>query len=146
MKTLVLCASGLVFLGSAYAADPGLPKFGGEQIGVPPLSLRESIRSNKNDTNLLPSAPGMQARSDSLESPELSPKLLPRVTPPVMPSTPRNPRAPRVSRDGGMPIILPSEAVDYAMTIVPPDPTVDFKMVIKEPAVPSKKAERDPAK
>lgn len=133
MKTLFLCACALAIIGRASAADADALKFGGERIGIPPLSLAESLTSSATSPLFRSRVPAHS------EWPRLAPKLLPRTVPDVMrKSMPRNPRSPQVSRSSGMPVITPSDAVDYAMTIVPPDPKMDFKIVVKEPAYPAK--------
>jgi hypothetical protein len=136
MKMLFVCASAIGFLVRASAADPDALKFGGERIGIPPLSLRENLPSGLTPPLFRSRLPSY---SDETESSKLAPKFLPRTVPDVMrKSMPRNPRSPQVSRHHGMPVITPSDAVDYAMTIVPPDPKIDFKIVVKEPAYPAK--------
>ena len=136
MKIVFVFASAIGSLVSASAADPNALKFGGEQIGIPPLSLAESMASSATPPLFRSRLP---ASSDETESPKLAPKLLPRTVPDLMrKSMPRNPRSPQVSRHHGMPVITPSEAVNYAMTIVPPNPKIDFKIVVKEPAYPAK--------
>ena len=132
MKTLFVCASAIL-LTRASAADPNALKFGGEQIGIPPLSLAESAARRATP-------PAFQSRlpaySDEKESPTLAPKLLPRTLP--NPTRERKARSPQVSRRAGMPVITPNDVVDYAMTIIPPDPKIDFKIVVKEPPYPEK--------
>src|SRR5687768_3657344 len=136
MKTLFLCASTFAFLSSASAADPDALKFGGERIGIPPLSLAESV-ANRATPPLFRSR--LPAYSDESEPPKLAPKLVPRTVPDgLRKSMSRHPRSPEVSRRSGMPVITPSDAVDYAMTIVPPDPKIDFKIVVKDPPYPEK--------
>lgn len=136
MKTPFVCASAFMLLTRASAADPDALKFGGEQIGIPPLSLAESAARSATP-------PAFQSRlpaySDEKESPTLAPKLLPRTVPDVMrKAKPIHPRTPQVSRRSGMPVITPRDDVDYAMTIIPPDPKIDFKIVVKEPPYPEK--------
>jgi len=117
----------------AMAGDAGSLRFGGERIGVPPLSLSESI-ADRASTLRSPQFKTTLPEAKEFESPSLSPKLLPRTTPEIPPPfNAHKPRVPRVRRDSGMPIIVPSDAVDYAMKVVPPDPDVDFKLVIKDP-------------
>ena len=82
---------------------------------------------------------GKSAVPKEPERPIFGPRLGPKSIPDVV----RNRRTPRVSRETGMPVLIPSEAVNYAMTIVPPDPNVDFKMVIKEPANPKPQVKGD---
>ena len=136
MKTLFVCASAFVLLTRVTAADPDALKFGGEPIGIPPLSLAESAARRT-------SPPAFQSRlpdsSKEKESPTLAPKLLPRTLPDMMrKSKPIHPGSPQVSSRSGMPVITPSEAVDYGMTIIPPNPRVDFKIVVKDPPYPEK--------
>jgi hypothetical protein len=120
----------VLLVAHAIAGDAGALRFGGERIGVPPLSLSESI-ADRTSTLSSPRFKTTLPEAKEFESPSLSPKLIPRTTPEI--PSPFKPRAPRVRRDSGMPIIVPSDAVDYAMKVVPPDPDVDFKLVIKDP-------------
>jgi hypothetical protein len=139
MKTFFLAASGLAFFASSQAADPGALKFGGERIGVPPLSLRDSLTRSVNPFEAPQSDTGKPAVPNEPEPPIFGPRLGPKSIPDVV----RNRRTPRVSREAGMPVFIPSEAVNYAMTVVPPDPNVDFKMVLKEPANPKPQVKGD---
>ena len=134
MKPPRLLTGFFLLLVPAVAADPSALKFGGERIGVPPLSLSESITSGSTRTlHRPPFLTTLPEDSTSPELPHFSPKLLPR-TRPSMPRVTKDPsRSPRVDRDSGMPVIIPNEAVDYAMKVIPPDPNVDFKLVIKDP-------------
>ena len=134
MKKLSRTACGLLLINVAFGADPGSLEFRGGRIGVPPLSLSESIAKGATTTKPFQFGTGLPSYSDLGDSPNLSPNLVPRPTPNVnRPELPRSTRLPHVSRSFGMPIIEPGDAVDYRMTIVPPNPTIDFKLVIKDP-------------
>lgn len=134
MKNLVASALAVLTLGIASAADSSTLKFGGERIGVPPLSLAESLAQSAKNATSPDLGTGLPRLAPGSDSPSLSPQLVPRVTPSLKQlENARAATAPRVSRASGMPILEPSDAVDYKMTIVPPDPTIDFKLAIKNP-------------
>ena len=143
MKAIAVLASALACILNGYAAESSELKFGGERIGVPPLSLAESAKRAGNMT-----APQLGIKhpssSDQSESGPLSPNLLPR-SPSLRQGPPPKPRPPQVSRSSGMPIIVPNSAVNYAITVVSPDPAVEFKMVVKDPT-PAEKTNPDPVK
>jgi hypothetical protein len=133
MKTLWAATAALASLSPALAADPAPLHFPSERIGVPPLSLSESIADGTTSTRPLEFGGGLPSYSAHGQSIVLSPQLVPRTTPNVLRrEAPRSSQAPRISRSSGMPIIEPSDAVDYKMTIIRPDPNVDFKLVIKD--------------
>jgi hypothetical protein len=135
MKTPFVAAYGCFLLGlSAGAADEGALKFGGEQIGVPPLSLSASVANSVSAPNSNPLDAGLPRNMEGKDAPSISPNLIPRTIPNMMRKLPRqSPQSPNVTRASGMPILIPSDAVDYKMTIIPPDPTIDYKLVIKDP-------------
>jgi hypothetical protein len=99
-----------------YAADDAALRFGGDQIESPPTSLRESI------------AP-LLSKPSLARAPELLFSLLPRPRQIAATISPR----PQITRSAGMPVITPSDAIDYKMKIVPHDPNIDPKFVIKLP-------------
>ena len=125
----------VAFLGvrGAFAAETPSLQFGGERIGIPPLSLSERLAQQpplptkpKFGTTLPQATTGMEP---------FSPQLVPRTAPDLdHVKTSRAAPRPRVSRSSGMPILEPSDAVDYKLTIVPPNPSIDFKLAIKDPA------------
>jgi hypothetical protein len=136
MKTLLSAAFGLLTIGVAPAADPDPLHFGSERIGVPPLSLLEGSRAIGPSTGRhrfgtdVPTYSAPHGR----EGPALN--LIPRSGPNLESlKANRLARAPRISREFGMPIIEPSDAVDYKLTIVPPDPAIDFKMIVADPVL-----------
>ena len=144
MKTFFSTSIALLVCCVLHGADPASPAFGGERIGVPPLSLAEIIAKNAVTTKPFQFGTGLPAYSAVENRPNLSPNLVPR--PPsdlAQREASRSVRSPRVSRASGMPIIEPSDIVDYKLTIVAPDPSIDFKMILKEPAP---KSLPDPAK
>jgi hypothetical protein len=127
----------VVFLGvgCAFAAEAPTLQFGGERIGVPPLSLSESL----GQRSPMQTTPKFGAKLPQLttgtEPAPLSPELVPRTVPDLKHlETSRPAPRHRVSRSSGMPILEPSDAVDYKLTIVSPDPAIDFKLVIKDPS------------
>jgi hypothetical protein len=125
---------------SASAADPSVLKFGDERIGVPPLSLAETLAQGATPMKPSQFGAGVPRYANGAESPPVSPNLVPRSTPSLKElETSRLglARTPRVSRSSGMPIIEPSETVDYKMRIIPPNPAIDFKLVIIDPGVPT---------
>ncbi len=132
MKPHSFAIAVLLGIGCAVAAEPPSLQFGGERIGLPPLSLSERLAQQppmqtrpKFGTTLPQAATGTEP---------FSPQLVPRTGPDLdqLKSSRAAPR-PRVSRSSGMPILEPSDAVDYKLTIVPPNPSIDFKLVIKDP-------------
>jgi hypothetical protein len=133
MKTRFATAVALIAVGKILAAETTALRFGGERIGIPPLSLTESLaRGAAGAGSLLPDANLPPA--SGLESLSSAPNLLPRTALEARRrDTLRPGHLPRVSRHSGMPIIEPGDAVDYKLSIVPPNPGVDFKLVIKEP-------------
>ena len=142
MKTYAIAAWVISFSVLATAADSPLPTFGGEKIGVPPLSLSGSLAPKATSPNSPRAGRAVTDLSDpnaqSVPAPNLGAPLLQR------PTLPRPQSAPRISRSAGMPVIEPRDDVDYKLKIVPPDPNIDFKMTIREPAgnpepVPKKK-------
>ena len=135
----VFTAAPLIAVGSTFAAEAPALGFGGERIGVPPLSLAESIAQGAAGHSSLP----FSAKSPHASRPETlpTPNLIPRITPePRQLEKSRVAKSPRVSRSFGMPIIEPSDAVDYKLTIAPPNPAVDFKLVIRDPPPPQEAA------
>ena len=141
MKTY-LAVSGLCILATSFGAtDPGALRFGGERIGVPPLSLRDSMNPPDAARSL-----GFGARIPSLLGGDERPRAplpTPRVIPDQMRLAPKN--TPRVLRDSGMPVLIPRTDVDYAMKVIPPDPSVDYKLRIKDPG-PKPEAEKSEPK
>ena len=95
---------------AAGAQDPKLPTFD-EKIGVPPLSLRESVRT---------------------ELPRPKEQLKFTVPAPGPETALKNSKV--VSQ---MPVITPNPEVDKNMPIVRPDPSVDYKLRLVEPQVES---------
>ena len=125
----------VVFLGvgGAFAAETPSMKFGGERIGIPPLSLSERLAQQPQPMQAVPKF-GTPLPQATTGTEPLSPQLVPRTVPDLdhVKASRAAPR-PRVSRSSGMPIIEPSDAADYKLTIVPPNPSIDFKLVIKDP-------------
>lgn len=125
----------IVLLRCVCASEPPSLRFRGEQIGVPPLSLAESL------TRGIPATDPARLRADV---PQFAPvadltpaplALLPRALPDFRQlETARRRPSPRVSSTSSMPIVEPREDIDYKLKIVAPDRTVDFKLVIKVPA------------
>jgi hypothetical protein len=142
VKTRFATAAALIAVGKILAAETTALRFGGERIGIPPLSLTESLaRGAAGAGSLLPGANLPPA--SGLESLASAPNLLPRTTLESRRRETLQPgHLPRVSRRSGMPIIEPGDAIDYKLVIVPPNPGVDFKLVIKDPRPTGKLAER----
>jgi hypothetical protein len=142
MKTPLAAAFAFILLRSALAADPEALLFGSERIGVPPLSLSESIVKLTTLSQPGPFDRFLPGYSTRANSTSLSPSLIPLTgRPNIMPlKKARAARSPQVSREHGMPILVPGTAVDYKLTIVPPDRSVDFKLVIKDPTHARKRA------
>jgi hypothetical protein len=132
VKTHFVIIVAVLGFGGAFAAEAPSLQFGGERIGVPPLSLSKSLAQRPLTSGTPKFGPNLP--QFSTEPAPLARELVPRTTPDLksLESSRREPRN-RVSRRSGMPIIEPSDAVDYKMTIVPPDPSIDFKLVIKDP-------------
>ena len=131
----------VVFLGvgGAFAAEAPSLQFGGERIGVPTLSLSERL-AQKPPMQAAPKF-GTPLPQATTGTEPLSPQLVPRTVPDLDPlKASRAAPRPRVSRSSGLPIIEPSDAVDYKLTIVPPNPSIDFKLVIKDPGSAVEKA------
>lgn len=143
MKTRLVTALSLAFLSIGRGADPAPLRFPDARIGVPPLSLRESIAERAGGADALPSGnaiPRFSVNPES-QSPALAPRLVPRSPAETLRNNvQRNPR-PRVSRSMGMPVIEPNDSVNCKITIVPPDPNVDFKLVIRNPTPDSQPAD-----
>ena len=143
MKKLFPSSLGLLVHGIVCGADPNSLAFGGERIGIPPLSLTETIAKSAvppKPFQFGTSLPSYSALEDRLK---LSPDLVPHARPNFAPPASRPTRQPRVSRASGMPILEPNDAVDYKLTIVPPDPSIDFKMIVQNP---TPKSQPEPAK
>jgi hypothetical protein len=137
MKMIRFVIVGLSSLCVLRAADFPLSKFPNERIGLPPLSLSESIAKGVATPKPLQFGTGFPSYSALADPPNVAPGFLPSAVGMVaMRESTRNRKAPRVSRAWGMPIIEPNNTVDYALIIVPPDPSIDFKMVLKEPTPP----------
>lgn len=134
MKAPRVVTGFLLPLSFAIAADPSALQFGGERIGMPPLSLAESMANDARTLAQPPFPTTLPEDATPRGRQPLSPKLVPRLSPAVPPNAKSSSRLPRVDRDSGMPVLIPSEAVDYAMKVIPPDPNVDFKLVIKDPS------------
>jgi hypothetical protein len=137
MKKHFLFSSGFVLCCGLPAADPTPLTFGGKTIGVPPLLLAEAIADSAATKPIGRAIVGEPSRSP-LPNPGLNllerGPLKPAPTDPTAPTDPaKRSRAPRISRESGMPIITPSEAIDYKMVVIAPNPEIDFKMIIKEP-------------
>jgi hypothetical protein len=132
MKTFV--AAAILVSSGAFAAEPADLEFKNERIGVPPLSLADSIARGAVTPKRGPLStvsPGTPADSDSRP---LSPSLVPpRPRSMTASETNRAAGRPGVDRSSGMPIIIPSDAVNYTMTIIPPNPAIDFKLKMKDP-------------
>jgi hypothetical protein len=119
-------------VGGAFAAETPSLQFGGERIGIPPLSLSEHLAQRSPAQT--PPKFGTTLPQATTGTESLSPQLVPRTVPDLdSVKTSRAAPRPRVSRSSGMPIFEPSDAVDYKLTIVPPNPSIDFKLVIKDP-------------
>lgn len=135
MKNLATAFLAVFTISPVSAADSSTLKFGGERIGVPPLSLTESLASSAKSSGPIGLGPGLPRFAGDPKLPANSPQLIPRLTPSLEQiESARATATPRVSRASGLPIIIPSDAVDYKMTIVRPDPSIDFKLAIKHPA------------
>jgi len=117
-------------------------RFGGERIGLPPLSLADSIAQSA----ITPKPFQFGARLPRYAVGNDAPSAAPDVRSPssaeehLKRDDVRNRRSARVSRSSDMPIIEPDSTVEYALTIVPPNPAIDFKMVIKAPPTPMQAA------
>lgn len=135
MQNLVALALVVLTFSAACAADLSTLKFGGERIGLPPLSLAERLAQPAQHTPPQGFGAGLPRFTNDSEPPSISPLLVPRGTPSLKQlEAARSSATPRVSRSYGMPIVEPRDAIDYKLTIVPPDPTIDFKLAIKHPA------------
>ena len=133
MKIVPFAVCALTSFVVGNGADPSALTFRSDRIGIPPLSLSESIAKGATTPKPLQFGAGLPAYSDRGDSTR-SPLLVPPAIPNVLRREPsRSTRLPYVSRGSGMPILEPSEAVDYKMTVVPPNPAIDFKLVIKDP-------------
>jgi hypothetical protein len=131
MKTSLVLASALVAAQSFIGAEPDTNPFPQEKIGVPPLSLSQSLKQPKPAA--LPPKFGAVIPSVSGEGSRTPPALVPpQTSAPVQMEARR--RQPTVSRSAwGMPVIEPRDDVDYKMIIVPPNPAIDFKLHVKDP-------------
>ena len=144
VKTHFVAIVACLGIGQVFAAEVPSLKFGGERIGIPPLSLSESIAQRPPTLTTPKFGTQLPDFAHGTEPAPLTPQLVPRLTPdPKRLETSRPTPQYRVSRSSGMPVLEPSDAVDYKLTIVPPDPSIDFKHVIKEP---SPAGEKSPAK
>ena len=113
MKTRVLLPL-VLLLPAVRAAELPLPEFSSKSIGVPPLSLADITNG----------AAGGKVSGFGLTSPPIT-----RATVGL-----DRPKASRIDRASGMPILQPDPSVDYKMLAKAPDPSVDFKIVVKDPS------------
>lgn len=136
MKTYLFAGLTLLTIPPSIAAEMPPLKFGQEKIGVPPLSLAEGLAQNRNQAKPPQFATPLPRPATGDDASPLSPNLLPRKDQifPREPTLARRSASPRVVRSPwGMPIIEPSDAVDYKMVILPTNPNLDAKMIIKDP-------------
>jgi hypothetical protein len=134
VKFAIITAGFFVFLGSVRASEPSAYQFGGEKIGVPPLSLADSIARG----NLSLEAPKIGAQVPQFARSPDSPGVPPALVPPATSSTrklgaSKLASSPRVSQSSGMPIVEPRTDVDYKLRVIAPNPAIDFKLAIKDP-------------
>lgn len=105
------------------------------------MSLSESLAQRPP----MPTTPKFGAKLPQFvtgtEPAPLAPELVPRTAPDLKSLEASRP-APRhrVSRSSGMPILEPTDAVDYKLRMVSPNPAIDFKLVIKDPTPASEKS------
>jgi hypothetical protein len=142
VKFPITTAAIYVFLGCVRASEPSALQFGGEKIGVPPLSLADSIARG----NLALKAPRFGAQVPQFargpEAPGVPPALIPPATPNTRQlGTSKLASSPRVSHSSGMPIVEPRTDIDYKLRIIAPNPAIDFKLAIKDPGTKEKPVE-----
>lgn len=134
MKTPVLACGLIGWLTALSGAEGNIPKFGGEQIGVPPLSLSESIRQRSIMPRGHSFGSTLPRSTDGLPTP-LAPNLIPRAFPTLEERAARASRpTPRVTRESGMPVVVPDDRVVYSMRVTPPDPSIDHKIIVVNPS------------
>jgi hypothetical protein len=117
----------VVLSGSALCSAESPKPFGGERIGIPPLSLQESLQQSFGSKPL------------QFNSADPGPTLLGPTGPNLAAfKVAAAARKPRISAGQGMPIIEPNPDVAYSLKVHAPDPAVDFKMLVKDPSAAEK--------
>src|SRR5690606_20880413 len=96
---------------AAAAQSANLPSFD-EKIGVPELSLRESLK--QNIPPLAEELPRVASPGMNSDGPAETPKMASR-----------------------MPIVIPGAEAGGKMPIVRPDSSIDHKMIVREPLLDS---------
>lgn len=107
---LTLAVSGL--MGTAYAAESGLPQFGGAPLDFVPTPMGQSSVSELLTLQ--------EARMAGMKTSAQLPPARARI---LLDSR----RA-----ESRMPIVEPNPDIQYAMPIVTPDPAVDYKLHVLE--------------
>lgn len=141
MKALASIVIALAVSPATTLLAATLPSFGGATVGLPPLSLADSLADGTTTLSRFPRT-HVSRPADGSRDTVLSPSLIPRTTPTLKElQSAREADRSRVSRSSGMPIIVPNDAVEYAMRIVTSNPAIDFQLVIKTPLEPQRKVE-----